>query len=64
MDTVVTTMDTVVITIQYICIFTIDHCQLMELLKEIENNELNNLMFFAILTGYVLERYYKDTLYC
>lgn len=31
-------MDTVVSIIQYLCTKTMDHCELMELLKEIEDN--------------------------
>lgn len=62
-DSTRNTMDTVVTIIQYICVYTIDRCQLAELLKEIENNELKNLKSFAILTVYVLEKYCKDILY-
>lgn len=50
-------MDIVIAIIQYICTNTIDHCTLMELFKEIEENEFNSLVFFAILIGYVLEKY-------
>lgn len=55
-------MNIAVTIIENVFTSTMDHLQLMGLLKIIEDNELNTLVFFAILISYFVEKFYKDLL--
>lgn len=50
--------------IQYVYTNNLDHWPLMELLKQVKDNEFNNLVFFDILISYFADKCYKNLLYC
>lgn len=56
-------MDAVIKIVQYTCANAMNHHQFMELLKEIEDNEVNDHIVFANV-HYLSHEFYKDILYC